>query len=121
MSNLVYPTIGLESAVIGSTKTFMCRPRLNGLPWNLTLGTAYFQLADPLGNFYSLSAQIVGGGYAAAVNYEVIGPGGSWTYCWNLTDVTGNNQISSPYLFQVISSPVTPNPNFPYVLTGGAA
>lgn len=103
MAQNTWATTGLLPFTIGSTKLFQANPYFNGLPWDLSGGSATLRLTDPLGNQFALAAQIVGGG--AQVSWTVVGPQGLWLAAWDLTDIQGRRRIQRPRAFQVISSP----------------
>jgi len=101
--NETFATTGLEAMTVGSTKIFQVQPWLNGLPWDLTGGSARLVLSDPDGINTTLTASIVNGG--AQVSWTVPLPAGSWLRAWDLTDASGRRQISLPIAFTVVSSP----------------
>jgi hypothetical protein len=102
--NTAQVTTGLIPLTIGSTQTFQCDPLLNGLPWDLSNGSALLILADPSGNETIITATVIGVG--ATASWTVVGPAGTWVRAWQLTDSTGLIQVSQPIPFAVVSSPV---------------
>jgi hypothetical protein len=96
-------TTGLTPLTLGSVKTFQLNPFLNGLPWNLTGGSATLDLRDPNGTLYQYAGQIVNGGAQATLS--IFAPAGNWTFAWDCTDGTGIREISLPIEFVVQASP----------------
>lgn len=101
MNNQIVTT-GPINYAIGSTKTFRVAPKLNGVPWDLNLGSATLFLTDPNGNTTTITAQIVNN--AASATWTVAGPSGIWTRQWSFTDVLGNTENSIPRAFGVVGS-----------------
>jgi hypothetical protein len=98
-------TTGLAPLNIGSTEIFQVAPLLNGAPWNLAGGSATLTLSDPNGNKTTLAGSIVGTGYGATSGWTVVGPVGTWTRSWTLSDASGIVQVTDPIVFVVQSSP----------------
>lgn len=96
-------TTGLQPLCVNSTETFQFQGMLDGLPWDLTSGSATLKLTDPNGNNSSITATISGG--CAFANWTVVGPAGNWLRAWDIVDATGIRQVSRPIIFAVISSP----------------
>lgn len=103
--NNAFATTGLKTVAIGSQETFRIQPYRNGLPWDLSAGSATLYLADPTGTIQSpIGGSIVAQG--AQANWVVAGMAGTWTFAWALTDAFGNSKKTLPYAFGVVSSPV---------------
>ncbi len=97
-------TTGLIPLTVGSTQLFEAAPFLDGLPWDLSGGSASLILADPTGALTTIPATIIGFGCTAA--WTVAAPIGTWVRAWRLTSADGITQYSEPITFGVISSPV---------------
>lgn len=96
-------TTGLKPKVLGSAYTFQLQPRKNGLPWDLTGGSAVLYLADPSGTVTTIPAAIVGRGAMAA--WVATGSEGMWTRAWKAVDAAGIVQYSPPISFRLILGP----------------
>ena len=81
----------------------MFRPYLNEVPWDLTGGSAFLLMTNPIGASFIYTATIIG--FGASVNWTVLAPIGTWLRAWKVTDAAGIIQISRPFVFTVISSP----------------
>jgi hypothetical protein len=96
-------TTGLVPLCVDSAELFVLRPRLDGLPWDLTGGSATLLLTDPDGSPSTVAATIVSGQPRAA--WTVADPVGTWLRAWEVTDSAGVHQVSRPICFTVIDSP----------------
>ncbi len=96
-------TTGLVPLAIGSVETFQLSARLNGLPWNLTGGSATVSFLGPNGETSSHAATVNRTG--ATLSYTVVGGEGTWSMCWLVEDASGRIQKSLPILFAVTASP----------------
>ncbi len=101
--NTALVTTGILPLTIGSTETFEVQAALNGLPWDLTAGTASLILSDPTGAKTTISATISGS--TARAPWTVVTPIGTWVRAWSVTDASGVKQVSRPIVFTVIDSP----------------
>jgi hypothetical protein len=101
--NSTLVTTGLVPLTIGSLETFVLQAFNNGLPWDLTGGSATVLMADPQGGSHSYTAAISGS--TARISWTVLPIPGDWRRCWDVTDGSGTRQVSRPIPFTVISSP----------------
>jgi len=98
-----FATTGLATYALGSQVNFLIRPLLNGLPWDLTGGSASLYLADPDGQITTLTAQILG--MAAQVTWLAAGTPGTWTRAWLLGDKNNISKKTLPIGFGLLLSP----------------
>ena len=102
-------TTGLKPQTIGSVRTFEWSGLRNGLPWDITGGTAQVILSDPNGNQTTLTATVGASGFSARANWVVVAPAGTWTRAWRIQDSgmvgDGTYDYSEPITFEVLSSP----------------
>ena len=103
LMNLGIVTTGLVPLTINSLMTFQLDPYLDGLPWDLSGGSAVLRMIDASGVTHTSSASISAAG--VIVNFTVPAPAGAWTRAWDVTDVSGRRQVSRPIAFAVVASP----------------
>jgi hypothetical protein len=93
-------TTGLFPLTRGSMEVFQLQPIINGLPWDLSGGSASVTLTDPNGATTILAVTITGRLIRSA-SWTVAAPVGGWSRQWTMTDSTGLRQVSHPLPFEV--------------------
>lgn len=101
--NTTLVTTGLVPLVIDSVETFQLKPFLNKVPWQIGGGSVTLYILDPNGMLTSFSATVAA--FTALASYTVIGPAGTWSRAWKVTDSHGRVQKSRPIPFAVTQSP----------------
>lgn len=101
MSGII--TTGQEPLIIGSDRTFELQAYRDGLPWILTGGSALLLLKDPAGTAINIAASVSGS--TAQADWTAIGPAGVWRRAWDVTDASGEHEVTGPIAFTVAASP----------------
>jgi hypothetical protein len=96
-------TTGLVPLCVGSAEAFVLKARLDGVPWDLTGGSASLLLTDPAAGSHTVAATITGG--VARASWTVQDPTGTWLRAWDVTDASSRRQVSRPIAFVVQDSP----------------
>ena len=97
-------TTGQLPYAIGGVKEFVGRFTVDGLPLDLTGGSATLTFSDPNGVQYGpYTAAITDG--APHVTFTIVAPAGVWECCWAWIDAAGRHDVSPPIRFTVVSSP----------------
>jgi hypothetical protein len=103
-------TTGVRGQTIGSPRTFVYDPRLNGGLWDMSGGVVNLLLSDPQGNITTVPATIDPAGFSARANWVIAAPEGYWTWAFSVQDAamlaagTPPN-ISLPLVFKAVYSP----------------
>lgn len=103
--NVSFATTQSEPLVVGADEVFAALAiTLDSASWSLAGGSASLTLADPTRTKTTLAGTISSD--SVTVAWTVAAPEGMWYRAWTFIDSTGFEQITEPFAFQVVSSPI---------------